>query len=100
MNYQFDWHIIWEYRHLLLDGLFETLRLVGVCLVASILLGLITAVGRSFLPSYLAVVFAIYVEIFRNVPPVVQFFFWDFAVGLDVFPASFIALSVFTSTYI
>ena len=100
MNYQFDWHIIWEYRHLLLDGLFETLRLVGVCLVASILLGLITAVGRSFLPSYLSVVFAIYVEIFRNVPPVVQFFFWDFAVGLDVFPASFIALSVFTSTYI
>ena len=100
MNYQFHWDVIWEYRGLLAEGLIETVRLVAVSFLASVLLGLITAVGRTYFPAWLAAAFAAYVEFFRNIPPVVQFFFWNFAVGLDVFPASFVALSVFTSTYI
>jgi polar amino acid transport system permease protein len=100
MHYQFDWGIILEYRGLLIDGLLMTLQLAALSFVASILLGLITAIGRSFMPAYVSSAFTVYVEVFRNIPPIVQFFFWNFAVGLNVFPASLVALSVFTSTYI
>ena len=100
MNYQFNWGIILEYRSLLIDGLLETLQLAAIACIGSVLLGLITAIGRSFLPGYLSAVFAWYVNFFRNIPPIVQFFFWAFAVGLNIFPASVVALSVFTSTYI
>lgn len=100
MNYQFNWGIVLEYRSLLVDGLLITLQLAALSFVASILLGLITAIGRSFMPTYVSTAFTVYVEVFRNIPPIVQFFFWSFAVGLNVFPASLVALSVFTSTYI
>jgi polar amino acid transport system permease protein len=100
MSYHFDWGIVWEYRGLLLDGLLKTLQLVAIAAAGSILLGLITAIGRSFLPGRLSIVFAWYVSFFRNIPPIVHFFFWAFAVGLDIFPASVVALSIFTSTFI
>jgi polar amino acid transport system permease protein len=100
MNYQFNWGIVLEYRSLLVDGLLVTLQLAALSFLASILLGLTTAIGRSFMPTYVSTAFTVYVEVFRNIPPIVQFFFWSFAVGLNVFPASLVALSVFTSTYI
>lgn len=103
MNYHPQWDIIFQYRHLLIEGLLETLRLVLAALPASFLLGLIVAAGRSFLRgpwSPVSTIFVAYVEFFRNIPPIVQFFFWSFAVGLDVFLAAFIALSVSSSAYI
>jgi len=100
MSYQFHWEVLLAYRGLLMAGLLATLRLVALSFIASVFLGVLTAIGRSFPPPAIKALFACYVEFFRNVPPIVQFFFWSFAVGLDVFPAAFVALSVFTSTYI
>jgi polar amino acid transport system permease protein len=103
MSYQPHWDIIYQYRQLLLDGLLETVRLALAAMPISLLLGLIIAAGRSFLRgswSVLSGVCVAYVEFFRNIPPIVQFFFWSFAVGLDVFPAALVALSVSSSAYI
>jgi polar amino acid transport system permease protein len=100
MHYEFHWEIIFQYREQLLHGLVETLRLVAASLVLSLCLGLVAALGRWHLRPYLAWIFVCYIEFFRNVPPVVQFFFWSFAAGLDIFPAALVGLSVFTSTYI
>jgi len=102
MNYQPHWDIIYQYRHLLLDGLLATVHLVLAALPISVLLGLFVAAGRSFLRgrwSMLSKLCEAYVEFFRNIPPIVQFFFWNFAVGLGAFPAALVALSVSSSAY-
>jgi polar amino acid transport system permease protein len=98
--HQFDWGIILQHRHLLLEGLTETLRLVAVCLVISLILGTAVGVARSFLGTPFSWAFAAYTEFFRNIPPIVQFFFWYFGANLEVFPAAVVGLSVFTSAYI
>ena len=69
-------------------------------LALSLVLGTAVGLARSFVPRGAAWPFAAYTEFFRNIPPIVQFFFWYFAAALDVFPAAVISLSVFTSAYI
>ena len=44
--------------------------------------------------------FAAYVEVFRNVPLVVQMFFWFFAAGLGSFPAALIGLVCYSAAYV
>lgn len=100
MSYQFDWGVLLQYRGLLLEGLIATVELVGVSVILSLALGAMVGVARTFLPPAAAWIFAAYTEFFRNIPPIVQFFFWYFAAGLGMFPAAVIGLSVFTSAYI
>lgn len=100
MNYDFDWGVLIEHRGLLWDGLVATVELSVASLLLSLLLGTLVASGRSFAPALLRPLFTIYVEFFRNVPPIVQFFFWYFGVGLDVVPAAVIGLSAFTGAYV
>jgi His/Glu/Gln/Arg/opine family amino acid ABC transporter permease subunit len=100
VTYHFDWGILVQYKGLLLAGLLATLELCAVSIVLSLVLGTCVGVARSFLSAALSWMPATYTEFFRNIPPIVQFFFRYFAVGLDVFPAAVVGLSVFTSTYI
>jgi polar amino acid transport system permease protein len=100
VDYQFDWGVLLQYRDLLLEGLVATVELVAIALVVSLVLGALVGVARTFLPPVLSWVFACYTEFFRNIPPIVQFFFWYFAANLEVLPAAVIGLSVFTSAYI
>lgn len=100
MNYEFHWSVLLQYRELLLEGLLQTCKLSLVSLVVSMVLGTVVGVGRSFLRPALRWLCTCYVEFFRNVPPIVQFFFWYFAANLDVFPAAVIGLSAFTGAYI
>jgi polar amino acid transport system permease protein len=100
MQQGFDWGVLVAYRGLLLEGLVATLELVAISLVLSLVLGTALGLGRTYAPRPLAALFAAYTEFFRNVPPIVQFFFWYFAVNLDVLPAAAIGLSVFTSAYV
>jgi polar amino acid transport system permease protein len=100
MNYEFDWSVLLEYRRFLLEGFVATIELSLVALGASLLLGIAVASGRSFLPAPFRWLFTAYVEFFRNVPPIVQFFFWYFGLGLEVWPAAIIGLSVFTGAYV
>jgi polar amino acid transport system permease protein len=100
MYYQFDWRVLIEYRSLLLDGLLNTLEIAGLTLLFSALLGVIIGTIRHFSKPAIRWLCAAYVEFFRNVPPIVQLFFWYFAAGLDIFPAAIIGLSVYSSAYL
>ncbi len=100
MTYHFDWAVLVQYRGLLLEGLIATCELSLVSLVLSMVLGIAIGVSRSFFPAWLRWLPACYTEFFRNVPPIVQLFFWYFAANLNVFPAAAVGLSVFTSAYI
>ncbi len=86
MNYNWNWTIFWEqspegtgtYLDMLLSGLRWTIVTALISWVLALTLGSIVGVLRT-LPSVLAQQFsAAYVELFRNIPLLVQMFLWFF----------------------
>src|ERR1700745_1600225 len=63
------------------NGFLTSLRLMGVCLAASVVIGIFGAwIQRArFLP--LRTLTQGYVQFFRNTPPLVQLYFFYFALG-------------------
>lgn len=100
MNYEFDWGVLIEYRGLLFEGLWMTVEVAGLSLIISYVIGSLVGSLRHFTPRPFAWLFAAYTEFFRNIPPIVQFFFWYFAVGLNSFSGAVVGLSMFQSAYI
>src|SRR5262249_54956644 len=63
------------------NGFLTSLRLIGLCLLASVAIGI---VGAWLQGSRLAIVRTVtraYIEFFRNTPPLVQLYFFYFALG-------------------
>jgi len=86
MNYNWNWHIYWElspdgqgtYFHSLLVGLGWTLATALAAWIIALVLGSVLGVMRTT-PSKWAVRFGnAYVELFRNIPLLVQLFLWYF----------------------
>ena len=100
MGYKFDWGVLLVYRHLLWQGLVLTVQLSALGMVLSLALGGVIGLGRRAEAKPLRWLCGAYIEFFRNIPLIVQLFFWYFAVGLEAFPAAVIGLTVYTSAYI
>jgi polar amino acid transport system permease protein len=100
MGYRFDWSVLVTYRHLLWNGLVLTVQLSAAATGASLVLGSLVGIGRRSELGWLRRALTAYVEFFRNIPLIVQLFFWYFAVGLETWPASLLGLTVYTSAYI
>lgn len=100
MAYTFDWGVLLVYRHLLWQGLVLTVQLSALGMVLSLALGGMIGLGRRAEAKPLRWLCGAYIEFFRNIPLIVQLFFWYFAVGLEAFPAAVIGLTVYTSAYI
>ena len=86
MNYNWNWRIFWEaspdgvgtYMDTLLSGLVWTLATALLAWVMALILGAIIGTIRT-MPNKLAVRLANgYVELFRNIPLLVQMFLWYF----------------------
>lgn len=95
-----DFSVIYDFSGLLVEGLIATLQLTLICTVVSVILGIVVAVCRVYTPRPLSLIATVYTEVFRNIPPLVQLFFWYFASNLSVFEASVVGLSIFNSAYI
>jgi polar amino acid transport system permease protein len=100
MAYKFDWGVLLVYRHLLWQGLLLTVQISGLSMVLSLVLGGVIGLGRRAEVMPVRWLCGAYIEFFRNIPLIVQLFFWYFAVGLEAFPAAVIGLTVYTSAYI
>ena len=100
MAYTFDWGVLLVYRHLLWQGLLLTVQISALSMVLSLVLGGVLGLGRRAEVMPLRWLCGAYIEFFRNIPLIVQLFFWYFAVGLVAFPAAVIGLTVYTSAYI
>ncbi len=100
MEYRFYWPVLLEYRHLLLRGLLVTVELSALAFVLSLLLGVVVGVAQLSRYRALRVAFTWYVELFRNVPLIVQVFYWYFAIGLGSFSASLVGLVLYSSVYV
>lgn len=73
-----------SYGRVFVIGLLNTLLVSGIGIVLATILGFILGVARlshNWLISKLATV---YIETFRNIPPLLQIFFWYFAVFLPL----------------
>ncbi|WP_194727485.1 amino acid ABC transporter permease [Noviherbaspirillum malthae] len=95
MNYNWNWRIFWEpspdavgtYMDTLLSGLYWTLATALLAWIMALVLGAVIGTLRT-LPNKLVVRLAnAYVELFRNIPLLVQMFLWFFVMP-ELVPAS------------
>ncbi len=79
--YKFDWSVLWRqpYGEWLLEGVWLTLQIGLLAWVIAMALGVLFGTLRASTSRTLRFVGALYVEVFRNVPLLVQLFFWFYA---------------------
>jgi len=79
--YKFDWGVLWRqpYGEWLLQGLWLTIQLGAMAWVIALSLGILFGTFRSVQFWPLRIIGTVYVEVFRNIPFLVQLFFWFYA---------------------
>ncbi|HEY9101249.1 amino acid ABC transporter permease [Chitinimonas sp.] len=85
-NYQWNWHVIFEevagtnehYYQWLLSGLGWTVAVALSAWVIALILGSLIGTARTAPNKWLAGLATAYVELFRNIPLIVQLFLWFF----------------------
>jgi His/Glu/Gln/Arg/opine family amino acid ABC transporter permease subunit len=101
----YDWSLVWQNKHLFLQGMLTALEVASVAIVISVFVGLLLALarmGRRPL-SWFA---AIYINVFRGVPALVSviwvYFGWSLVLGINfsVFTAGVIALVLLYGAFI
>jgi len=84
LHYEFDWSVLWRspYGELLLKGIATTMHLSLLAWSIALVVGVLIGVSRV-LPNRLArsVGFS-YVQLFRNIPLLLQLFIWYFVIPL------------------
>lgn len=93
MNYNWDWSVFFKstgvgdeiYLDWYLTGLGWTIAIAVVAWLIALALGSLLGVMRTLPNRWLAGIASVYVEIFRNVPLLVQLFLWYFLVP-DLLP--------------
>lgn len=106
MDYRFRFDVVWSNLGYLLDGLGMTLVISLVSLLASIVVGLIVALGRRSRSRWISFPAATYCELFRDTPVLVQLF-WVYyvlpvliGVRLSAFTAVVIGLSLNSGAFL
>jgi glutamate/aspartate transport system permease protein len=80
VNYTWDWGVVIQppYGALLLSGALWTLAVTLLAWVIALLVGTFVGTMRGLGAAPLRLLATCYVELFRNVPPLVQLFLWFF----------------------
>jgi His/Glu/Gln/Arg/opine family amino acid ABC transporter permease subunit len=71
---EFDWSYIWEHRDTLRHGLRLTLEISAIGIVGSYAIGILLGAARAHRIPVVSQLAAIYVEVIRNTPILVQIF--------------------------
>jgi len=81
LAYEFRWSVLWEqpYGLWMLDGIWTTIKLGLISWVFALLLGIIIGTCRVTPWRPLRLIATAYTEFFRDIPLLVQLFFWYFA---------------------
>jgi polar amino acid transport system permease protein len=98
------WAFISENRAELVDGLINTLKVSAVAVAGSFLIGLVLGAARAHRIPVLSQLTAVYVEIIRNTPILVQIFMWfyalpQFGILLDQFTVACISVMVWGGAF-
>ena len=88
-----------SYARAYLVGLLNTILVASIGIFFATILGVVVGISRLS-PNYLIAKFAaVYIEIFRNIPLLLQIFFWYFA-ALRALPLPKEAISFFDISYL
>jgi polar amino acid transport system permease protein len=99
MNYQWDFSGVFARWDLLLIGLVNTIKIAGISIVLGVLIGLVLAFAKLSPKRYFSLPANIFIEFYRNTPPIIHFFWFFYAlpmlanISLDPFSAAVLALS-------
>jgi len=74
-----SWSLIWANRDVLLHGLVRTLEASAVAIVGVAVIGVVLGAARAYRVPVASQIAAVYVEVVRNTPILVQVFFIYFA---------------------
>ncbi len=94
----FDWHFIWKHIPDFWDGLKQTLKVAGIGILGSLAIGVVLGAARAHRIPVISWLAAIYVEVIRNTPILVQIFFVSGA--LPHFPGHPIRLEPFAIAWL
>lgn len=105
LDYSWNWDGVWVYRGKFLDGWITTLWISAVSLLLSVGIGFLVALGRSSRIYFVGSLSALYVELIRGTPFLVQIliFFYIVADGYGIsnrYVVGILVLSVFAGAYI
>jgi polar amino acid transport system permease protein len=64
-----------------INGFLTSLRLMGLCIVASVAIGVMGAFLQRSRLTLIRATLAAYIQFFRNTPPLIQLYFFYFALG-------------------
>lgn len=80
-DYAFDWSVLWRdpYGIMLLKGLGMTIFLGITAWMIALAVGIAVGTLRITKYRFLRIIGTVYVEVFRNIPLLVQMFFWFYA---------------------
>lgn len=100
----FDLDYLWAQWPALLDGLLMTLRVSLLAIGLSLVIGVVGGAVRLFRVPLLAQLTAVYVEVIRNTPILVQLFFIFYGLpavglGLSLFWSGVVCLSLWAGAY-
>src|SRR5437763_14958882 len=90
----FNWSFIWENRDVFIQGLRKTLEVSLISIAGAFVVGLVLGAARAHRIPVVSQLAAVYVEVIRNTPLLVQVFFVYF--GLSEPPFN-IRLTAFTA---
>jgi polar amino acid transport system permease protein len=105
MGYEWDFAVVFREFDLLLLGLLNTLKVTVMSLAFGVPLGLLVAILRLSRHRVVSAPVGLFIEFFRSTPPLVQLFWFFFAlpiligVRIDPFEASVLTLSIQSSAF-
>ena len=100
----YDWTFIWDYRHEFWDGFEYTMKAGALGIVLAYLIGLILGAFRAHRIPVLSQLAAIYVEVIRNTPILVQIFLLyyglpQFDVLLEPFTVAWLSITIWGGAF-
>ena len=91
MNYEWNFHFLWQYQALILKGVAVTIGFTAGTVVLGLLVGMLIAMGRMTGRKLVTIPLVAFVELFRCTPVLVQLIWVYYALpvltGLELSPA-------------
>ena len=104
--YRWDYSFLANNYHLFLNGLLATFQLATIVMVCALIIGVVAGAARSSRHFALNFPATCYVEFFRNIPALVQVFWFYYTLPIltniqsSAFIASAIALTLYNGAYL
>jgi His/Glu/Gln/Arg/opine family amino acid ABC transporter permease subunit len=100
----FEWSFIWENREPLWEGFKNTMKASAIVIAGSFAIGLVLGAVRAHRIPVLSQLAAIYVEVIRNTPILVQIFLLyygapELGFQLDIFTVAWISITIWGGAF-